>query len=330
MIVRGLQFHSEVWIVMSCVYSLCSVWKCVCVCVPVVVEAVVGLIDIDFLVTLSRWVGVGACMCGCMHVCVRACVGACMCGCVHVWVRACVGACMCVCVHVWVRACVGACMCGCMHVCVCVCMCGCVYVWVHAWEWVRACVGACMCGCMHVCVRACVGACMCGCVHVWVHACVCVCVHVWVRVCVGACMRVGACMCGCVHVWVHACVGACMRVGACMCGACMYYPTRDWSAQPNSCINLMIRFNIRYYTEFCAVLPHELQPAGDGMSHRSSVCCMSFAVFNSYITQIALSEGPMNPVSWLLQIMLLSMKQVKMHATNFADYIPAAGRICWL
>ena len=100
----------------------------VCVCVPVLVEAVVGLIDIDFLVALSRGVGVGACMCGCMHVWVRACVGACMCGCLYVWVHACVGACMCGCVHVWVRVCVGACMCGCVHVWVHACVGGCVHV----------------------------------------------------------------------------------------------------------------------------------------------------------------------------------------------------------
>ena len=85
----------------------------------------------------------------------RACVHACMCACVHVCMRACVHACMCACVHVCMRACVHACMCACVHVCM------------------HACVHACMCACVHVCMRACVHACMCACVHVCMRACVC-------------------------------------------------------------------------------------------------------------------------------------------------------------
>ena len=70
-----------------------------------------------------------ACLCICMHVCMRACV--------------CVRVCVCVCLCMRVCMCVCVCVFGvCVHVCVCVCVCVfgvCVYVCV--------CVFVCVCAC---------------------------------------------------------------------------------------------------------------------------------------------------------------------------------------
>lgn len=84
--------------------------------------------------------GVSACMCAYMCVCVR----------VHAFV------CACACVHVCVCSGLRVCICPCMHVCACSC--------------VHACLCVCICACMHECA--------CTCVHTCLYRCTCVCTHV--------------------------------------------------------------------------------------------------------------------------------------------------------